>query len=221
VVAFFAIKGIKMIKKKLLCIVPHSLFGAGLVSLFAGRYEISDQPDILLVDTSMMRKEIVDPVLTNNPNAKLIVIGRKSIPSMGEMTEMITMGARAYVRDTASSEMLCDLIDLVFAGNTVWPAEMLASLRSFEIMKLPMPTPLPYSKVDYLRTLSPREYQLMTYLSEGLSNKVIALRSNIAESTVKVHVKAILRKLRLQNRTQVAVWLMHNTPRSNGHDNAA
>ena len=43
-------------------------------------------------------------------------------------------------------------------------------------------------------------------LMEGASNKVIALKLVITESTVKVHMKAILRKLRLQNRTQAAIW---------------
>jgi two-component system nitrate/nitrite response regulator NarL len=43
-------------------------------------------------------------------------------------------------------------------------------------------------------------------LMEGASNKVIALKLVMTESTVKVHMKAILRKLRLQNRTQAAIW---------------
>ena len=43
-------------------------------------------------------------------------------------------------------------------------------------------------------------------LTEGASNKVIALKMVITELTVKVHMKAILRKLRLQNRTQAAMW---------------
>jgi two-component system nitrate/nitrite response regulator NarL len=43
-------------------------------------------------------------------------------------------------------------------------------------------------------------------LTEGASNKVIALKLVITESTVKVHMKAILRKLRLENRTQAAMW---------------
>jgi two-component system, NarL family, nitrate/nitrite response regulator NarL len=202
-----------MTKKKLLFVVPHSLFGEGLINILAatGRYEISDQPDILLVDASMMQRENIDAY----PNAKIIVIGRKSIPSMSDIAKMVEIGARAYVRDTTSSAMLYDIIDLVFDGNTIWPAEVLEGLRNtpfqLEVVKLSAP------KLDYLHTLTPREYQLMNYLSEGLSNKVIALRSNIAEATVKVHIKAILRKLRLQNRTQLAVWVVNNTPRSNGH----
>jgi two-component system nitrate/nitrite response regulator NarL len=49
-------------------------------------------------------------------------------------------------------------------------------------------------------------------LIEGASNKSIARTIHIAEATVKVHVKAILRKLRVQNRTQAAIWGMNNGP---------
>jgi two-component system, NarL family, nitrate/nitrite response regulator NarL len=59
---------------------------------------------------------------------------------------------------------------------------------------------------DVVRALSRRELVILRTLTEGASNKVIALKLVITESTVKVHMKAILRKLRLQNRTQAAIW---------------
>jgi ATP/maltotriose-dependent transcriptional regulator MalT len=59
---------------------------------------------------------------------------------------------------------------------------------------------------DVVRDLSRRELLILRTLTEGASNKVIALKLVITESTVKVHMKAILRKLRLQNRTQAAIW---------------
>ena len=59
---------------------------------------------------------------------------------------------------------------------------------------------------DVVPALSRRELVILRTLTEGASNKVIALKLVITESTVKVHMKAILRKLRLQNRTQAAIW---------------
>ena len=59
---------------------------------------------------------------------------------------------------------------------------------------------------DVVRALSRRELVILRTLTEGASNKVIALKLVITELTVKVHMKAILRKLRLQNRTQAAIW---------------
>jgi two-component system nitrate/nitrite response regulator NarL len=58
--------------------------------------------------------------------------------------------------------------------------------------------------------LSPREKSILQCLIEGYSNKCIARKIDIAEATVKVHVKAILRKIRVQNRTQAAIWGMNN-----------
>jgi two-component system nitrate/nitrite response regulator NarL len=56
--------------------------------------------------------------------------------------------------------------------------------------------------------LSPQEERILEHLISGNSNKVIARVLDIAETTAKVHVKAILRKLRLSNRTQAAVWAL-------------
>src|SRR5258708_4202731 len=58
--------------------------------------------------------------------------------------------------------------------------------------------------------LSTREKSILRCLIEGDSNKSIARKIDIAEATVKVHVKAILRKIRVHNRTQAAIWGMNN-----------
>ena len=58
--------------------------------------------------------------------------------------------------------------------------------------------------------LSEQQKRILRYLVEGESNKMIARKIDIAEATVKVHIKAILRKIRVQNRTQAAVWAMNN-----------
>ena len=58
--------------------------------------------------------------------------------------------------------------------------------------------------------LSPREKSILRCLVNGDSNKCIARKIDITEATVKVHVKAILRKIRVQNRTQAAIWGMNN-----------
>ena len=64
----------------------------------------------------------------------------------------------------------------------------------------------PENQPGFTRDLTRREILILRSLMEGASNKVIALKLVMTESTVKVHMKAILRKLRLQNRTQVAIW---------------
>jgi two-component system nitrate/nitrite response regulator NarL len=79
--------------------------------------------------------------------------------------------------------------------------------RSSASILLVAKVPSSESPIDYIApSLSRREMLILRMLIEGSSNKAIALRLVITESTVKVHMKAILRKLRLQNRTQAAIW---------------
>jgi two-component system, NarL family, nitrate/nitrite response regulator NarL len=59
-------------------------------------------------------------------------------------------------------------------------------------------------------SLSPRERQILISLAEGKSNKAIARLHNLTESTVKVHLKAVLRKLNKHNRTQAAIWAIQH-----------
>jgi two-component system nitrate/nitrite response regulator NarL len=59
-------------------------------------------------------------------------------------------------------------------------------------------------------SLSEREVQILDGLVKGHPNKVIARTCNVTEATVKVHMKSILRKVRVDNRTQAAIWAMEN-----------
>ena len=70
---------------------------------------------------------------------------------------------------------------------------------------------------DVVKSLSRRELVILRTLTEGASNKIIARKLVITESTVKVHMKAILRKLRLQKRTQAAIWARTHLGESLGH----
>jgi two-component system, NarL family, nitrate/nitrite response regulator NarL len=67
--------------------------------------------------------------------------------------------------------------------------------------------------------LSGREAAILNNLVQGASNKVIANQLKITEATVKVHVKAILRKIRVKNRTQAAIWAMRRQALSKGSGN--
>jgi DNA-binding NarL/FixJ family response regulator len=58
--------------------------------------------------------------------------------------------------------------------------------------------------------LSDREHQILACLARGDSNKAIARHCSIAETTVKAHLKAILRKIAVRNRTQAAIWALGN-----------
>jgi two-component system nitrate/nitrite response regulator NarL len=65
-------------------------------------------------------------------------------------------------------------------------------------------------KNNFFGRLSDREHVILMHLTEGASNKHIARELNIAEATVKVHVKSLLRKIRVNNRTQAAMWAINH-----------
>jgi DNA-binding CsgD family transcriptional regulator len=84
-----------------------------------------------------------------------------------------------------------------------------------EVVMLPPPCPaepLPRPGVRDNALLSSREQQILQCLINGLTNKGIARDLDISEATVKVHIKALLRKTRLANRTQAAIWALNNAP---------
>jgi two-component system nitrate/nitrite response regulator NarL len=66
--------------------------------------------------------------------------------------------------------------------------------------------------------LSSREAEILHCLMQGAPNKIIARKLEVAEATVKVHIKAILRKIRVTNRTQAAMWAVAHFPPSNGDE---
>jgi two-component system, NarL family, nitrate/nitrite response regulator NarL len=80
---------------------------------------------------------------------------------------------------------------------------------------------VPQAKSSYTPRLSARQQSILGCLIQGDSNKTIARKMAIAEATVKVHVKAILRRIRVHNRTQAAIWAMSNGPFISAKDDAS
>jgi DNA-binding NarL/FixJ family response regulator len=109
-------------------------------------------------------------------------------------------GADAYLTKVAACDTFIKALELVMLGQTVLPAETSKCIQDIRHGL----------KERELSILSTREKCILRCLIEGESNKTIAREINIAEATVKVHVKAILRKIRVRNRTQAAVWAMNH-----------
>ena len=70
--------------------------------------------------------------------------------------------------------------------------------------------PLPEANGAHAGLLSPRQKSILRYLITGDSNKAIARKTQLAEAAVKMHVKEILRKIRVHNRTQAVIWAINN-----------
>src|SRR3546814_6654822 len=90
-------------------------------------------------------------------------------------------------------------------GEKVFPTHLATQLVNGTVTTAPVPIP---SRNNH--GLSEREMQIIQCLVQGESNKMIANRLNIAEATVKVHMKTLLRKINAVNRTQAAIWALDN-----------
>lgn len=122
-------------------------------------------------------------------------------------------GADAYLIKSVSCEVLVKSLDLVMLGEAVYPSAVLNLLREqANGVNEDEPEQEEEDQENPPRGLSVRETVILRCLMEGDSNKLIARKFDITEATVKVHVKAILRKIRAKNRTQAAIWAASHLP---------
>ena len=133
------------------------------------------------------------------------------------LVSCLRAGADAFLTKGTAYDEFIELLDLVSLCHTVLPADALKFFRECTIeskseqRQIVVNAPEPeLNGSSKLSVLSTRERSILQYLVQGESNKVIARSLKIMEATVKVHVKTILRKIRVQNRTQAAVWAMSN-----------
>lgn len=133
-------------------------------------------------------------------------------------------GVDAVLSKNISGEVLLRSVDLVLLGQQLFPAcacacgpanghAVPASNPSHSRAGAPgslSTSDLAGQHRDGTVTLSERENQILRYLTAGSRNKLIAYDLGITEATVKVHIRALLRKLGADNRTQAAIWAMNN-----------
>jgi len=133
---------------------------------------------------------------------------------LNELTSAFRAGANGYFVNVITCDRFIRSLELVMMGETIFPQAFLSFLidanrphlveASATVRNL---EPILVATEDATAPLlSPQEKVILRCLIEGDSNKDIARKIDITEATVKVHVKAILRKIRVQNRTQAAVW---------------
>jgi DNA-binding NarL/FixJ family response regulator len=147
---------------------------------------------------------------------------------LSELVSAFRAGAHGYFINVMTCDAFIKSIELVMMGETIFPPAFLSfvldpgneHLIEAEPRRHEDDQAILFTTEDTIAPqLSPRENSILRCLIEGDSNKSIARKIDIAEATVKVHVKAILRKIRVQNRTQAAIWGMNNgsrTGRKNG-----
>ncbi|HEC07087.1 response regulator [Thiolapillus sp.] len=201
---------------RILLIDDHALFRIGLRELLERRgLEVVDavgdceagialveekQPDVVLLDMRMPQMSGLDvlQVLRDKGQQMPIVILTTSRVET-DVIASLQCGAQGYLlKDMEPDDLIRSLNDIV-AGQTVVANELTMVLakavRGDE----------PKKSESAMDQLTPREQEILCLLAEGQSNKVIARNLGISDGTVKLHVKAILRKLSVHSRVEAAV----------------
>ena len=204
-----------------LLVDDHTLFRSGVRSLlqrnprFAVVGEASDgidgvkramqlKPDVILLDLhmpGMTGVETLELILQGWPEAAVIML---TVSEEGEdLATALQAGARGYLIKNIDADYLQRAIERAANGESVLAESMAAKLVA-QLQKQREPRPAaPPSELD---KLTPREREILACLARGESNKLIARVLDLAESTVKIHVQNILRKLGLSSRVQAAVF---------------
>lgn len=204
---------------RILLVDDHSLFRSGIRFLLARHPEFEVigeaadglegikrakelKPDIVLLDlhmpgisgieaTQLLRQDI--------PQAHVILLTVSE--DAEDLSAGLKAGAAGYLLKNIDADYLLDSLKRVMNGDSVISADMTKKLFAQIRKDTPPPPVAPESD-----KLTPRERDILSQLAAGLSNKEIARKLDVAESTVKIHLQSILKKLGLSNRVQAAIY---------------
>jgi DNA-binding NarL/FixJ family response regulator len=145
---------------------------------------------------------------------------------LSDVLSAFRAGANGYLVKVANCRAFIKSLESVMLGATIMPSEILASVLDLEDTAINQDVQvhadaLAEAASDVVPHLSTQEKRILSHLVSGDSNKVIARKVDSAEATVKVHIKAILRKIRVHNRTQAAIWAIANGSFGSAIDNGS
>ena len=221
---------------QLLVVDDHNLFRRGLIALLSldtrfkvcgeaadigealRRIEI-ERPDLILLDNHLPGVRGVDGIASLKeaaPEARILMLTVSE--NEEDLTAALQAGADGYLLKTVELDHLSSYIIKVLDGEPVISPEMMAKLlTAFRAKSSKPPTNDPVTAPEHaqpdqvpaevgLALLTVREGEVLALIANGDSNKIIARKLDIAETTVKIHVHNILRKLQLSSRVQAAVY---------------
>lgn len=159
-------------------------------------------PDLILLDLNMPGMnglETLDQLRTRTLSGRVVVFSVSNHED--DVISALKRGADGYLLKDMEPEDLLRSLHQAAAGQVVLsealPPVLAASLRESR----------PSSERD-VQQLTPRECDILKLIAQGLPNKMIARKLMITESTVKVHVKHLLKKMKLKSRVEAAVWVL-------------
>ncbi|MBH1997830.1 MAG: response regulator transcription factor [Sphingomonadaceae bacterium] len=207
---------------KVLIINQNEIEGEGLRRILIERsFDVvgvfRNYTDVLLVDNAISDAsclfvvcgpsdettlEVCRMVHDMRPDAPVVMLAHECESVM--IARSFRAGVSGYISKDTSCASLVAMIRLVALGEKVIPSHVVYDLAALD-------TGLRLTENEVRMgdaNISEREIEILRGLIRGEPNKIISRRLNITEATVKVHVKSILRKLQVVNRTQAAIWAL-------------
>jgi NarL family two-component system response regulator LiaR len=210
-------------KIRVLVVDDHTVVRKGLCSLLsAEKYGIqvvgeaadgrealektrSLQPEVILLDLAMPGMgglEAIHHLRKSNPEARILIL--TSFAEDEQVVEAIKSGALGYLLKDASPDELVVTIHNVYHNRLSLPEEL---------ARIVIQRPQPSLEKPSEGGLTEREVDVLRELARGLSNKQIAAELSVSTTTIRTHVSNLLRKLGLDNRTQLALYAReHDIP---------
>ena len=148
-------------------------------------------------------------LMSRHPVCRIVLLSNKY--SHSHLHSALNAGACGYLLTDMSCETLVKSLEVISLGQPVIPPEAFELILNGHANALTnaVPSDDPPSRLP-AGLLSDRELTVLHGIRRAMSNKLIARECNICEATVKVHVKAILRKINGKNRTEAAIWALEH-----------
>lgn len=139
------------------------------------------------------------------PETPIIILSAVFDKEIVEKT--IEIGVSGYIPKTSSNAVILSAVNLVMSGGVYIPPELLNRKLPDEFNEFRQAVELPEGKAveENIKSLTPRQIDVLRCISQGMSNKQIAYALGLTEGTVKLHVTAILKILNVYNRTGAVV----------------
>ena len=159
------------------------------------------QPDIVMLDLvmpGMSGIEVIEQIKDSTPDIRILVV--TSFAEEDQIIAAIKAGAEGYLLKDSPPEMLLQAIQDIYRGeSSLHPAAARTLIHEFN-------QPLDQPQTDF--PLTKREIDVLKLVAKGYSNQNIADQLSLSEGTVRTHVRNILAKLNLENRTQATLFAL-------------